>query len=231
MLEIQKWRHVFKLDPAKEIDEATLEAVCESGTDAIIVGGTMNVTFDNTIDLLGRIRRYAVPCTLEVSNIEAVVTGFDAYFIPLVLNARDPEWILGAHVKGLEEYGPFIRWDEVFVEGYVIGNPDASAARLTGSETDLSENRVKAYARLADQMLKLPIFYMEYSGVYGDPEKVKAAQKVIHNSRIFYGGGISTPEQAAEMAQWADTIVVGNIIYDDVAAALSTVAAVKGSPV
>jgi putative glycerol-1-phosphate prenyltransferase len=226
-LEIEKWSHVFKLDPEKEISDKSLEAVCESGTDAIIIGGTLNVTFDNTIELLGRVRRYALPCMLEVSNIEAVVPGFDGYFIPLVLNAQNPEWIFGAHARGLEEHGPFIRWDEVLVEGYVIGNPESSAAALTEADTQLEEARIKAYARMADQMLKLPILYIEYSGTYGDPALVKAAQQVVHNSRIFYGGGIGTPEQAAEMAQWADTIVVGNSLYEDLEAALQTVQAVK----
>jgi putative glycerol-1-phosphate prenyltransferase len=226
-LEMEKWRHVFKLDPDKEIGEEALEALCESGTDAIVVGGTTNVTFDNTIDLLARIRRHAVPCALEVSNVDAIVPGFDVYFIPLVLNAQNPEWILNAHVKGLEEHGPFINWKDVYVEGYVVCNENSSVARLTESRADLDEAKMKAYARLADQMLKLPIFYIEYSGTYGDVRKVQAAHKVIHNSRIFYGGGISGPEQAAEMAEWADTIIVGNIVYEDIEQALTTVAAVK----
>ncbi|WP_033699949.1 geranylgeranylglyceryl/heptaprenylglyceryl phosphate synthase, partial [Bacillus thuringiensis] len=39
---------------------------------------------------------------------------------------------------------------------------------------------------------------------------------------------ISNAEQAKEMAQYADTVVVGNIIYDDIKSALKTVKAVKG---
>ncbi|MBN6187736.1 heptaprenylglyceryl phosphate synthase [Aneurinibacillus sp. BA2021] len=226
-MKIAEWRHVFKLDPDKKIEDGALEAVCESGTDAVIVGGTTNVTFDNTIDLLSRIRRYAVPCILEVSQVDAIVPGFDAYFIPLVLNAQNPEWIFNAHVKGLEEHGPFIKWDEVFVEGYVVGNADSTVAKLTGSRAELEEENMKAYARLADQMLKLPIFYIEYSGAYGDPQLVQAAQKVVHTSRIFYGGGIRSVEQAKEMAQYADTVVIGNIVYEDLAQALATVEAVK----
>ncbi|MFT9848854.1 heptaprenylglyceryl phosphate synthase [Aneurinibacillus sp. REN35] len=228
-MNIAEWRHVFKLDPDKEIDDAALEAICESGTDAVIVGGTTNVTFDNTIDLLSRIRRYVVPCVLEVSHVDAIVPGFDAYFIPLVLNAQNPEWIFNAHMKGLQEHGPFIKWDEVFVEGYVVGNKDSTVAKLTESRSDLEEEKMKAYARLADQMLKLPILYIEYSGIYGDPKLVQAAQKVVHNSRIFYGGGIRSVEQAKEMAKYADTVVVGNIVYEDLAQALVTVEAVKST--
>ncbi|KHF28187.1 Heptaprenylglyceryl phosphate synthase [Anoxybacillus sp. BCO1] len=87
MNEITTWRHVFKLDPNKEITDEQLEQVCESGTDAIIVGGTDGVTLENVIDLLARVRRFSVPCALEVSNIEAITPGFDYYFIPMVLNS------------------------------------------------------------------------------------------------------------------------------------------------
>lgn len=226
-MEMHTWQHVFKLDPDKEIGDNALEAVCESGTDAIIVGGTTNVTFDNTIDLLSRVRRYALPCALEVSSMDSIVPGFDVYFVPLVLNAQNPDWILGTHVEGLKEHGPFIKWDEVAVEGYIVCNPDSAVAQLTESRIDTDMESIKAYARLADQMLKLPVLYIEYSGTYGNPEVVKAARKVVQNSRIFYGGGIHTPEQAQEMAQWADTVVVGNAVYENIEHALATVEAVK----
>ena len=66
-----QWRHVFKVDPAKEISDEALEKICESGTDAILVGGTDDVTLDNVIDVLVRVRRYAVPVALEISNVES----------------------------------------------------------------------------------------------------------------------------------------------------------------
>ena len=36
MYDFREWKHVFKLDPNKEISDDALEKVCESGTDAII---------------------------------------------------------------------------------------------------------------------------------------------------------------------------------------------------
>ena len=79
-----QWKHVFKLDPAKEISDEQLELVCESGTDAIIVGGTDNVTLDGVLDLLVRIRRFTVPVVLEVSDAEALTPGYDYYFKALL---------------------------------------------------------------------------------------------------------------------------------------------------
>jgi putative glycerol-1-phosphate prenyltransferase len=226
-MEFKHWRHVFKLDQDKELDEESLEKLCESGTDAIIIGGTQGISFDNTIDLLARVRRHSVPCILEISNIEAVVPGFDFYLVPLVVNADKPEWIFGRHIEGLMEFGPFVKWSEVAVEGYIILNPSSEAAHLTEAKADIHLDEIKAYSRLVDQMLKLPILYLEYSGAYGDPKVVAAVRAILHHAQLFYGGGIQSQQQAAEMAALADTIVVGNIIYEDIDKALKTVETVK----
>lgn len=226
MVDFQTWRHVFKLDPAKEIADDALERVCESGTDAIIIGGSDGVTLDNVLDLMARVRRYTVPVVLEVSTVEAVTPGFDYYFIPTVLNSDDPKWVKGLHHEAILEYGDIMDWNELVPEGYCILNGDCKAARLTGADADLTEEDVVAYARMAEHFFRLPIFYMEYSGTYGDVNLVSRAAEVLQGTKLFYGGGIDGPEKAVEMAGAADTIVVGNIIYEDLKAALATVKAV-----
>ncbi|KAF0993756.1 heptaprenylglyceryl phosphate synthase [Geobacillus sp. TFV-3] len=227
MEEIRAWRHVFKLDPNKPIDDERLERLCESGTDAVIVGGTDGVTIDNVLDLLARIRRFSVPCALEVTDVEALTPGFDVYFIPIVLNSGRTEWIVGRHHEAVTQYGDVMNWDEIVAEGYCILNPECKAAKLTEADTELGVDDVVAYARLAEHLYRLPIFYLEYSGAYGDPSLVKKVKQVLDRTQLFYGGGITTFEQAEHMARYADTVVVGNAIYDAFEQALATVAAVK----
>jgi putative glycerol-1-phosphate prenyltransferase len=227
MYEVAEWKHVFKLDPDKEISDENLEIICESGTDAIIVGGSDNVTMDNVLNLMSRIRRYLVPCVLEVSEIESIIPGFDLYFIPSVMNSMNTKWVMGLHHEAVKEYGEIMSWDELIVEGYCILNGDCKAAKLTEANTELSADDVMAYARMAEKMFHMPIFYLEYSGTYGDVNVVQAASSVLSSTKLFYGGGIETPEQAAEMAEYADVVVVGNVIYDDFQSALKTVKAVK----
>jgi len=227
MYDFREWKHVFKLDPNKEIADEDLEKVCESGTDAILVGGTDGVTLENVLHLMARVRRYTVPCVLEVSSIETVTPGFDLYFIPSVLNSKNPDWMMGLHQKAVKEYGLLMNWDEVFVEGYCILNAECKAAQLTEANTMLDEEDVAAYAMVAEKMFNLPIFYLEYSGNYGDVSVVQAAKENLENTVLFYGGGITSAHQASEMAQFADVVVVGNIVYDDLQAALETVKAVK----
>lgn len=227
MYDVREWRHVFKLDPNKEITEEDLDRICESGTDAILVGGTDGVTLEGVLDLMSRIRRYTVPCILEVSTLEAITPGFDYYFIPTVLNSSNPQWITGLHHEAVKEYGDLMDWEEVKMEGYCILNPDCKAAKLTDAKTDLGAEDIRAYAMMAEKMFNLPIFYLEYSGTYGDPEIVKEAKGVLEHTVLFYGGGIETAAQAAEMAGQADVIVVGNVVYNNIEEAIKTVQAVK----
>ncbi|TDL66263.1 heptaprenylglyceryl phosphate synthase [Rhodococcus qingshengii] len=227
MYDFREWRHVFKLDPNKEISDDKLEKICESGTDAVIVGGSDGVTLEKVLDLMARIRRYTVPCVLEVSSIDIVTPGFDLYFIPTILNSNDPKWITGLHHKAVKEFGEIMDWEEIVMEGYCILNEECKAAKLTSAITEASTEEVKAYAMMAEKMFHLPIFYLEYSGKYGDPQLVSEVKKVLEKTVLLYGGGISSVEQAVEMAKHADVIVVGNAIYDHFEQALATVKSVR----
>ncbi|WP_223596070.1 heptaprenylglyceryl phosphate synthase [Neobacillus bataviensis] len=227
MYDFREWRHVFKLDPNKEISDDQLEKICESGTDAVMVGGTDGVTLENVLDLMARIRRYTVPCVLEVSSIETVTPGFDLYFIPTILNSSDTQWITGLHHQAVKEFGEIMDWDEIVMEGYCILNEDCKAAQLTASNSRITNEDVKAYAMMAEKMFQLPIFYLEYSGKYGNVDLLADVKKVLEKTTLFYGGGISTKEQAAEMAKHADVIVVGNALYDNFEKALETVKSIR----
>ncbi|WP_088103310.1 heptaprenylglyceryl phosphate synthase [Halalkalibacter urbisdiaboli] len=227
MLDYQEWHHIFKIDPNKDISDEHLEAICESGTDGIIIGGTDGVTLDNTLQLLARVRRYPISCALEISNLDAITPGFDYFFIPSVMNSRDVNYVLGHHHQAVKEYGAIMNWDEIVMEGYCILNEEAKAAKVTNANTNLTNEDVIAYARMAENLYHYPIFYLEYSGTYGKLELVQQVAAVLGGTRLFYGGGIKTPEQAKEMAQHADAVVVGNLIYENIHAALKTVEAVK----
>lgn len=226
---IKPWRHVFKLDPDRELGEAELALVCGSGTDAILVGGSTGVTYRNTQELLHRLRPYGLPCALEVSDLAAAVPGFDLYMIPMVLNTADTAWVLGQHRKAIERYGSLIPWELLLTEGYIVLNADSSVARLTGADCALNAEETGAYAQIADKLMQLPVVYLEYSGTFGDMETVRTVREVVECSQLFYGGGIKSETEAKQAAALCDTVVVGNVIYSDVQQALATVEAVKST--
>jgi phosphoglycerol geranylgeranyltransferase len=99
-------------------------------------------------------------------------------------------------------------------------NPDSAVGKVTKSACNLTPDDVAAFTTVADHFFHFPIVYIEYSGTYGDPAVVKAASDVIDKSILYYGGGINSAQKAAEMSRYADTIVVGNAVYEQGAAVL-----------
>ncbi|WP_255771136.1 heptaprenylglyceryl phosphate synthase [Oceanobacillus alkalisoli] len=224
---LKQWKHIFKLDPAKQISDEDLDAVCESGTDAVIIGGTDNITLDGVLDLLERIKiNHQIPCILEVSEEEALTPGFDYYFIPMVLNSKEKKYMMDVQHQAIKEYSDLMQFSEVFFEGYCILNEEAKAFTYTNCFMPDTED-VQAYAYMAEHVFHFPIFYVEYSGKYGETELVEKVSAILDDTLLFYGGGIETKEQAAEMKQHADVVIVGNSIYTNINEALQTVDAVK----
>lgn len=221
-VDFKLWKHVFKLDPARRLSDNDLERICTSTSDAIMLGGSSDITYENTVELLARIRRYEMPCVLEVSHRDAVVAGFDLYLIPIVLNAQHLDWVIGHQHQALKYYGNLMNWEEIVTEGYIILNSQATVAQLTQAQTQLDSQDVIAYARMAENMFHMPIIYIEYSGQFGDMHLLAQVREHIEQARLFYGGGIDSLAKAKQAAAIADTIVVGNIIYSNLEQALET---------
>jgi len=222
---INTWKHLFKLDPAKDITDTVLQAICQSGTDGIIVGGTDRITLENVVQLQERISGYDIPTILEVSSLDAITLGFDYYFIPMVLNSKEKKWMMDIQHEAIKQYKNFMDWTELFMEGYCILNPEAKAYQKTNCSLP-SKDDITAYAYMAENIFNLPIFYIEYSGMYGDIDIVREVKQELTDTLLFYGGGITNETEAEEMKQYADVIIVGNHIYDDLNEALLTVEAV-----
>lgn len=222
-LEFQTWRHVFKLDPNKSLTDEALSALIHSGTDAFLIGGTDGVDAENTFALYARVRDAGIPVALEISHPSQVIHGFDHYFVPTVLNAGTTEWIIGHHVRAFERYGHFFDSRLVTAQGYLVLNPDAKVAQVTEAKCDLSLEEVVAYAEAGHHLFRLPSLYIEYSGRFGQVDVVKEIRLALPDAHLFYGGGIDGEETARLMSEHVDTIVVGNIIYEDLDGALATV--------
>lgn len=225
----KNWVHVTKLDPDKQLRAGDVEAIAASGTDALMLSGTLNVTEENLSALLKEVKAYDLPLVMEPAGPEAVLTtGIDYVFVPSVMNTTDVTWIVGKHRAWVQMQKNKIPWEYIVPEAYIVLNPNSSVGKVTKSICDLKADEVAAYVSVADNYFHFPIVYIEYSGTFGNPEIVKAASEAIDKSILYYGGGINSAEKAATMAKYADTIVVGNAVYDQGAAVLkATVDAVQ----
>ncbi|MCK9580894.1 MAG: phosphoglycerol geranylgeranyltransferase [Methanoregula sp.] len=223
------WVHVTKLDPDKQLGAGDIGAIAASGTDALMLSGTLNVTEENLSALLKEVKAYDLPIVMEPAGPEAVLMkGIDHVFVPSVMNTTDVTWIVGKHRAWVQMQKGKIPWEYIVPEAYIVLNPVSSVGKVTKAVCDLDADAVAAYVTVADRYFHFPIVYIEYSGTFGNPEIVKAASNAIDNSILYYGGGINSAERAATMGKFADTIVVGNAVYDQGAAVLkATVDAVQ----
>ncbi|WP_031513712.1 heptaprenylglyceryl phosphate synthase [Desulfofalx alkaliphila] len=214
------WKLVAKLDPDKTLPEESLEIIKGGMIDAVMVGGTQRITYHNTAGLIKELREYGYggPLVQEISNEEAVVPWVDAHFIPVVLNTGDKRWLVDAHLNAIKKYKGLINWDKVVTEGYLVCNQKSAVGRLTGTGKVNSEDAA-AYAVLAENIYRLPVLYIEYSGSFGDLELIKKVAGVTKKIHLIYGGGIKSPEQLQAVYPLVDTVVLGNIFYENAAQA------------
>lgn len=210
------WSHVLKVDPDKALPAGvTYEDIRDTGTDAVLIGGTTGVTAEKTAHVIDACAALELPIYQEPSNPDEVVfdPDLDGYLVPIVLNAGDVFWVTGAHMRWLASGGE-IDWETTTTEAYIVLNPDSSVAAVTEATCDLSEREVAAYATVAEQLIGQEIVYIEYSGRLGEADVVAAAAGALDEATLFYGGGIRTYDDARRMATHADVIVVGDLLHD-----------------
>jgi len=212
-----EWDHLLKVDPDKElVDGETFADVCETGTDAIVAGGTTGMTAEKMSDVVAACGAHDLPLFIEPSNLNAVVhdDALDGYLVPTVLNAGDVVWTTGAH-KEWAKHDDEIDWSRTWTEAYVVLNPDSAVAEYTGANCGLDPADVAAYAEVAEQLFGQQIVYIEYSGMLGDPTAVEAAADALAEATLFYGGGIHDYDSANTMAEHADVVIVGDLVHDE----------------
>jgi phosphoglycerol geranylgeranyltransferase len=211
------WDHITKIDPDKDLVEGeTFEDVCATGTDALEIGGTLDMTEEKMERVIDACAKHDVPVYQEPSNPGVVIDddALDGYLIPTVFNAKDSFWVTGAHKEWVRiEDG--LDWDRTHTEAYIVLNPDSSVAEYTEADTDQTAEDVASFARVAEKMFGQEIVYVEYSGTYGDTEKVAAAHDALDDATLFYGGGIHDYDSAYGMAKHSDAVVVGNLLHDE----------------
>ncbi|MHB9145644.1 MAG: geranylgeranylglyceryl/heptaprenylglyceryl phosphate synthase [Symbiobacteriia bacterium] len=210
----KSWRVVAKVDPDKPLLPEHIATLREGGLDAVVLGGTQGITQAKVAAARAALAATGLPLAVEVSTLEAVLPDAALFLIPIALNAGDATWITGAHQEAVRRFRGLLDWSRLVAEGYLVLNPDSAVARVTAARCPLPPEEAVAYAELGARLFHLPLIYLEYSGVFGSPEVVAACARAVAGSgaRLFYGGGIQTPEQAAVMARLVDTLVVGNLV-------------------
>ena len=226
--------HFTLVDPAKLSSAEDLDRVstklAEAGTDCFMVGGSIGVSESDVDAVALALKRTGLPVIAFPGNVSGVSRYVDAILFMSLLNSEDPYFIIGAQVAGaplVARYGI-----EVLPTGYIIIGYGGAAGHMGRARPIPYEKPEIALAyAMAAYMLGMNYIYLEAgSGAPKPvpPELVRMVKRVLPDAVLIVGGGVRTPEVAAELARaGADVVVTGNIVEDDIGRAIEIVKTVK----
>lgn len=210
--------HMTLIDPAKQsYDRAAEIAACAErfGTDAIMVGGSTDITqvnLDETVKAIKKVTK--IPVIYFPSGAHAIASGSDAIYFMSMLNSCNRKNIIGEQVTG----APIIHklGMETISMGYIIVEPGMKVGEVGEADLIKRDDTAKAVAYgLAAQFLGMDIIYFEAGSGAPEPVPTDMIASVKSKVRIpvIIGGGIKTPEQATMVKRaGADVIVTGTIV-------------------
>jgi phosphoglycerol geranylgeranyltransferase len=228
--------HIILIDP----DDATPDiaaqrcvAAVSAGSKMIFVGGSSGTDEDNVHSTVVAIQEalelckwnasqdtshtesdWDIPVVLFPQGATALSTSADAITFMMLMNSRNPEFLIGEQVRG----APFIHNSgiEPMSMGYVVCAPGGKAGEvgqanlIQESEIDL----ISAYTMAADAY-GFSILYLEAgSGAHKpvNPDLIRAAREASNKLILLVGGGIRDGTTAKiALDAGADWIVTGNL--------------------
>ncbi|MEM2250514.1 MAG: geranylgeranylglyceryl/heptaprenylglyceryl phosphate synthase [Candidatus Hadarchaeales archaeon] len=210
--------HLTLIDPAKQSPGEAAYIVSEAdraGTDGIMVGGSTGAFGRLLDDTILEIKKVTdLPVILFPASERGISRYADAIFFMSMLNSQDPYFITGAQVRG----APIVRKFglESIPMGYLVVEPGGTVGKV-GKAKLIPRNdwQLAANYAIVAEYLGMRFFYLEAGSGADKPVPVgmvKAVKKAT-NLVLIVGGGIKTPEMAAErVAAGADIIVTGTLV-------------------
>lgn len=216
---ISKKKFVVLIDPDKPSNEQIIDIVQRSinaGVDFFFVGGSLLTTdsLDNCIKLIKK--HSEIPVLIFPGNSLQISKWCDGFLLLSLISGRNPEMLIGRHVIAapyLKLYG-----NEIIPTGYMLidgGCPTSVSYMSNTTPIPHDKDDIAMCTALAGEMLGLKVIYMDAGSGATNPISNDMIYKVKNsiNIPLIVGGGIKTPEKAAEIAKaGADIVVVGNVI-------------------
>ena len=212
-------KFVVLIDPDKvrlgNMDNVLDNAV-KAQVDYFLIGGSLIV--NNQLDqcLLTIKERCDIPMILFPGSSLQLSWKADAILFLSLISGRNPDLLIGNHVIA----APYLKLSplEILPTGYMLIDGGAETSVLYMSNTrpiPTHKEDIAVCTAMAGEMLGLRLMYMDAGSGAKYPVKKEIIESVSGTLSVplFVGGGIRTPEKAAENAKaGADVIVVGNAI-------------------
>jgi phosphoglycerol geranylgeranyltransferase len=212
--------HMTLIDPDKLTPKECskiAELAYWAGTDAIMVGGSTGIDFENlNKSVLAMKEKIPIPIIQFPSHAGALTPNSDAIYFMSMLNSMDINFIIGEQMRAshsIKKMGI-----ETIPMGYVIVEPGMKVGEM-GSADPVKRNdinRAIGYA-LAAELLGMDLFYLEAgSGApLPVPEDMVSSVAEVLSIPLVVGGGIRDAKSAKEISQaGADIVVTGTIVEE-----------------
>jgi len=213
--------HMTLIDPEKQGPEECgdiANAAYRAGTDAIMVGGSTGISYDNLDEsITAMITKVPIPIIQFPSHSEALSPNADAIYFMSLLNSKDTRYIIGEQANA----APYLRNMDVetISMGYVIVEPGMKVAEMGGAEPLKREALESAVGfGLAAEFLGMELFYLEAGSGAPEPVPANMVSAVANKLSIplIVGGGIREPEAAQKIAAaGADILVTGTVVEEN----------------
>ncbi len=189
---------------------------CDSGCQGILVGSSILVTAGFERFLTAVKRAADKPVILFPGGSQQLSPKADALFFLSLISGRNPELIIGEHVRSaflIREFGL-----EVIPVGYIlIESGNYTSVEFMSNSKPLPRNKweICAAHALAGQYLGMKFIYLEAGSGARQPVPAPLVSKVrkIISIPMIVGGGIRTVADARRIIDaGADYIVLGSIL-------------------
>ena len=204
------------IDPDKPSDAQILSMVEKANAadvDFIFVGGSLLVT-DSLEHCIKLIKEHSkIPVLIFPGNSLQISKYCDGFLLLSLISGRNAEMLIGRHVVS----APYLRLygNEIIPTGYMlIDSGKATSVTYMSDTTPIPHDKddIAMCTALAGEMLGLKLIYLEAGSGAIMPVSTSMISKVKQMIKIplIVGGGIRTPEIAAEAAKaGADIVVIG----------------------
>ncbi len=191
----------------------------EAGVDAILIGSS--IILNAAVQMEQSISRLKSSCDLPVvifpGGRSQLSKNADAMLFLSFLSSRNPRWLIDEQVLA----APVVKRMAVptIPTGYLLVESGALTSVGYFSVTPPLPRKKPDIAvahALAAQLLGMHAVFLEAGSGAEMPVPVEMVRAVSENVNIavIVGGGIRSPEEAAERARFADVIVVGNFFEE-----------------
>ncbi len=215
-------RFAVLVDPDESDTRACMrigKLAAENGVDILLVGGSL-VVDDHLEEAVSALKTASgLPVILFPGSIRQITPAADAILLLSLISGRNPELLIGQHVQA----APFLQRSglEILPTGYLLidgGSPTTVSYISNTLPIPRDKPEIAATTALAGEQLGLRLIYLDAgSGArQAIPPKLITAVRSAVDAPLIVGGGIRTPEAAAEAAQaGADLVVVGNALEEN----------------